>query len=107
LQKLNKDASMIKHTYYNYLALCGGYVNLRVGDRQACHVDNLTKHKDQKNKMNQVISHCQHLGKTIPNIWCPKHKIAKLNSMFRRNLGMHGFHMYISKRNKVLLNSMW
>jgi hypothetical protein len=78
-----------------------------VGDRQAQHVDNLTKHKDKKNKANQITSYRQLLGKTIPNVWCLKHEIARLESMFKRNLGVHGFHMDILKRNKVLLNSMW
>jgi hypothetical protein len=30
-----------------------------------------------------------------------------LESMFKSNLGLHEFHMNISKRNKVLLISMW
>jgi hypothetical protein len=42
--------------------------------------------------MIKVISHRQHLGKTFPNIFYPRYKIAKLGSKFNSNVGKHGFH---------------
>jgi hypothetical protein len=37
--------------------------------------------------MIKVISHRQHLGKTFPNIFCPRYKIVKLDSKFKGNVG--------------------
>jgi hypothetical protein len=34
----------------------------------------------------KVIPHHQHLGRTTPNIFCPRYKIVNLDSKFKRNV---------------------
>jgi hypothetical protein len=40
----------------------------------------------------KVISHHQHIGKTFPNIFCPRYKIMKVGSKFKSNVDKHGFY---------------
>jgi hypothetical protein len=51
----------------------------------------------------KVISHHQHLSKTVHNILCPRYKIVKLETIFKSSVGAHGFHKDMSTRNRIFI----